>query len=124
MKPYDRRKKLEAIFRAKQWHQFGAENKTTNRGTEGCTHTVLQALIYLWTGKDVTQDEISKAAGYRPEDVGMNSGHVDKVIKHYDLPYVASWRGHETLRTADLVQQPRPHPAGSGLRPLSARRGR
>jgi hypothetical protein len=93
VKPFERRKKLEAIFTQKHWAQFGQKHdKTTNNGSEACTHTVLQALIYLWTGQDVTQDEISTVAGYKPGDVGMNSTHVDRVVAHYRLPYTATFR--------------------------------
>lgn len=93
MKPFLRRKALETIFTHKKWRQFGQNHDaTTSNGSEACTHVVLQCLIYLWTGKDVTIDEISRIAGYRPSDEGMNSGHVDRVIAHFDLPYVASFR--------------------------------
>lgn len=128
MKPYDRRKALESIFRNKKWAQFGQHHdRTTANGSEGCTHTVLQALIYIWTGEVVTQDEISDVTGYRPGDVGMNSGHVDAAIAHWNLPYVASFR-QAPLSTGDLIQTVRNlGPAllavPYGLYPLDARFG-
>ncbi len=105
MKPYDRRKKLEAIFRAKHWAQFGQQHdNTTSNGSEACTHVVLQSLIYLWTGQDVTIDDISAATGYTQGDVGMNSTHVDKAIAHWKLPLTATFRMAQPPTTDGLIQ--------------------
>jgi hypothetical protein len=129
MKPYERRKKLEAIFRAKGWAQFGQKHdQSTANGEEGCTHTVWQALIYLWTGQDVTHDEISDAAGYTAGDVGMNSGHCDRVIKHWKLPYEATFRMAKPPTAHGLIQMVRELApvllaVDYGLYPLDARLG-
>jgi len=105
MKPYLRRKALESIFASKHWAQFGQKHdRTTSNGSEACTHVVLQALIYLWTGQDVTIDEVSVAAGYKAGDVGMNSTHVDRVIAHWKLPYTATFRMASPPTTDGLIQ--------------------
>lgn len=94
LKPYKRRQILEAIFAAKRWAQGNQKHDhTTNNGSEACTHVAwLQAGIYLWTGLDVTIDEISHITGYVRGSGGMNSSHVDKAIAHWKLPYEATWR--------------------------------
>jgi hypothetical protein len=105
MKPFERRKHLEAIFATKLWAQFGQRHdKSTANGSEACTHVVLQAHIYLWTGQDVTIDEISAATGYKPGDVGMNSTHVDKAIAHWKLPLTATFRMATPPTTDGLIQ--------------------
>lgn len=94
LKPYKRRQLLEAIFAEERWAQGNQKHdRTTANGSEACTHVAwCQAVIYLWTGQRVTIDEVSKVAGYKRGDVGMNSVHVDRVIKHFKLPYVATWK--------------------------------
>jgi hypothetical protein len=118
IKPYLRRQRLERIFtnRARQGlsAQFGqGHDSTTAHGSEACTHVVWQAIIYLFTGLKVTIDEISRIAGYTRGDVGMNSGHIDRIIAHYRLPYAASWRTRAPngklgdWTTADLLKTAR-----------------
>lgn len=76
-------------------HQFGQKNSyTTFGGATGCTHTFLQWIIYLWTGKKVTHDEISRAAktyplrqSQNPQMRGLYASEVQRVIAHYNLPY-------------------------------------
>lgn len=105
MKPFERRRKLEKIYREKSWAQFGQKHDgTTSNGREACTHVVWQSLIYLWTGQDVTIDEVSAAAGYTQGDVGMNSGHCDRVIAHWKLPYTATFRMASPPTTNGLIQ--------------------
>lgn len=94
LKPYKRRQILEAIFTKLRLAQGNQKHdRTTDNGREACTHVAwCQAVVYLWTGVMYTIDEISKIAGYKRGDVGMNSTHVDRVIKHFKLPYEATWR--------------------------------
>lgn len=94
IKPYKRRELLEAIFSKLRLAQGNQDHdSTTSNGSEACTHVAwCQAVVYLYTGILYTIDEISKIAGYKLGDVGMNSTHVDRVIAHFKLPYVATWR--------------------------------
>ena len=104
MTPKQRRKALEAFFSDGKYAQFGQKNDlTTANGAEACTHVCWQALIKLWTGQDLTIDQVSEVAGYRREDVGMNSRHIDRIIAEFDLPYIATWRSGMAWTTADLV---------------------
>lgn len=79
--------------RARPSQQFGqAGDYTTFNGATGCTHTVLQWLVWLWKGKWVTQDAISKVAGYpvpghNSARRGLRPYEVEKVVAHYGLPY-------------------------------------
>lgn len=108
LKPFRRRQLLEAIVKNLGLAQIGQKHdSTTSNGSEACTHVVWQFLIYIWTGVLVTIDEISKVAGYKPGDVGMNSTHVDRIIKHYRLPYVASWRTGKTWSAEDIMRTAR-----------------
>jgi hypothetical protein len=94
IKPYKRRQLLEAYFASRRWAQGNqAHDASTNNGAEACTHVSwCQAVIELFTGQKVTIDEVSRVAGYKRGSGGMNSSHVDRVIKHWKLPYVATWR--------------------------------
>jgi hypothetical protein len=74
-------------------HQFGQANDYyTFNGATGCTHTILQWLIYLWKGKKVSQDTISKVAQYplpgrNGAQRGLTPTEVTRVVKYYGLPY-------------------------------------
>jgi hypothetical protein len=77
--------------------QFGQpDSETTFHGATGCTHAMLQSLIFGKTHHLVSQDEISRVAGYpnewaNPERRGLiwggRTNEVGKVIDHYNLPY-------------------------------------
>jgi hypothetical protein len=79
--------------RAKPFQQFGQSGDvSTFGGKTGCTHTVLQWLIWVWTGKWVTHDTISKVAGYpwpahNSAKRGLRPSEVQRVVNHYDIPY-------------------------------------
>lgn len=78
-------------------------------GSTGCTHTVWQFLIYLWTGHRLTLNEINSLAGmpYKARNAdgdprGMNSNEVSHLIAAVNakygtsavpdpLPYVVVW---------------------------------
>lgn len=107
MTPYERTIELGRIAADGRFAQFGQDHdSTTDNGSEACTHVCCQYLIKVWTGEDVTINEVSRVAQYRAGDEGMNSGHVDRVIAHWELPYHASWRtGAPASDTADdLIQ--------------------
>lgn len=112
MKPYARRQGIEAILtdRAKSGlsAQFGQKHdSSTNNGSEACTHVALQLIVYVWKGIEVTIDDLSGIAGYRPDDVGMNSVHIDRVMAHYNLPYTASFRAGRKLNAGIILQTAR-----------------
>lgn len=79
--------------RAKPSQQFGqTDDESTWNGATGCTHTVLQWIIWRVKGKWYSHDDISKAAGYpwpryNPRKRGMTLTEVQRVIDHYHLPY-------------------------------------
>lgn len=79
--------------RARRSQQFGQpDDYYTFGGATACTHTVLQFLIWLWTGTWVSQDALSKTAGYplpgrNPGRRGFTPTEVQRVITAYGLPY-------------------------------------
>lgn len=79
--------------RAKPFQQFGQTGDyTTFGGATGCTHTVLQWLIWIWKHRWVTHDEISHVAGYptppnNPRRRGLYPAEVMRVVRAYGLPY-------------------------------------
>lgn len=79
--------------RAKPSQQFGqADDYYTFGGATGCTHVVLQWLIWLWKGKWVSQDALSKIAGYplpgrNPYKRGLRPSEVQRIVDHFALPY-------------------------------------
>jgi hypothetical protein len=85
----------KAIKKRRAWpvQQFGQANDYyTFGGATGCTQTVLQALIHLWFGTKVSQDTISRVAGYplpgaNPNRRGLRPSEVMRVVNHYHLPY-------------------------------------
>lgn len=93
LKPYKRRQLLEAIVKQLGLAQIGQiHDHTTSDGSEACTHVCWQFIIYAWKGILVTIDELSRVSGYTLGDVGMDSTNIDRIIKHYKLPYVATFR--------------------------------
>lgn len=105
MKAFRRRLWLEAFLEKVRFAQFGQDHdKTTDNGREGCTHTCWQLIIKWYTGRDVTHDELSAIARYTMQDNGMNSGHCDRIIAHFRLPYVASWRQPKKLSARNLCK--------------------
>jgi len=85
-----RRKRLRYFFRHNPFYQFGqpySTTKSTQYGSEGCTHTNIQALVKLWKGKDITHDEISRLCGYRAGQGGLTPVHLEILFKKLDLPY-------------------------------------
>jgi hypothetical protein len=85
------------LYAARRLQQFGQEDcGSTWLGKTGCTHTVLQRLIYAQTGRLYTHDEISQIATYPwPSNNlrmrGMYSGgsddEVGRVVARFGLPY-------------------------------------
>lgn len=108
----------KAILKARAWkvQQFGQANDYyTFGGATGCTHTVLQRLIYLWKGKKVSHDTISKIAGYPLP--GRNSGRrglrpteVMRVVNHYGLPYKVVYG----LSAGQVLEKAKLGPVGFG----------
>jgi hypothetical protein len=91
---YSARLKREIVARrARPSQQFGQkDDETTFNGATGCTHTVLQWMIWRTKGKWVTHDVISHYATYpvaqfNPKRRGMRPSEVQRVIDHYGLPY-------------------------------------
>lgn len=91
---YSPRLRAEILARrARPSQQFGqGGDGSTFGGATGCTHAVLQWILWRYSGAWHTQDEISAAAGYpwpgaNPRRRGMTVGEVEQVIDHYDLPY-------------------------------------
>lgn len=88
MTPDQRRYWLRKFFEKHPYYQFGQKgDSTTEQGSEGCTHTNVQALLKIWFGKDYTQDQISEFADYKPRDQGFTPIHLEKVFKRTGLPY-------------------------------------
>lgn len=73
--------------------QFGqANDATVANGAVACTHTWLQFLAWLWTGKWYTLDQVSAMAGYpRNAGRGMRPAEVATFIRRAKLPYVIRW---------------------------------
>lgn len=73
--------------------QWGQNNDaSTWNGHTACGHTCIQALILGWTGKMVTFDEISEAAGYpnmrqKARQWGINSTQVIRALAHFGITY-------------------------------------
>ena len=73
--------------------QFGqAHDWSTWDGKTGCAHTTLQSLVKMWTGRDVTPDDISRVALYpwpskNPGRRGLRADEVFRVFRKYGLPY-------------------------------------
>jgi hypothetical protein len=80
---------MKNFFRNNDYYQYDhpLTSQTTNHGSEGCTHENLRALIKLWHDKNVTQDQISKAVGYKPADEGLKPSHLVKAFQEFSLPY-------------------------------------
>lgn len=91
---YTARLRAEILARrARPRQQFGqTDDESTWNGATGCTHTVLQWILWRVKGVWYTHDEISRACGYpnqaqNPGKRGMTVPEVQRVIDHYDLPY-------------------------------------
>lgn len=97
--------------RARPRHQFGqAGCASTFGGSSGCTHTALQDLIQLWTGRILTHDDISRIAGYpwpsqNRTRRGLQWPEVQRVFRHFGLPYVmkSGLTVEELLRASNLA---------------------
>lgn len=108
----------KAILAARRWpaQQFGqAGDYYTFSGATGCTHTVLQRLIYLWTGRKVSHDTISRVAGYPPPGRnarrrGLTPQEVERVVKHYGLPYKVVFG----LTYTEVIEASKKGPVGFG----------
>jgi hypothetical protein len=78
-------------------NQFGqGDDETTFNGATGCTHVMLQSLIFAKTSHMYSQDEISAIARYpdaaqNHERRGLRWGGLDnevgRVVDHFNLPY-------------------------------------
>jgi hypothetical protein len=97
--------------RKKPSQQFGQTgDSTTFNGASGCTHTVLQWLIWREKGKWQTHDQISKAArtypraSSNPTRRGFRPAEVENVCDTYKLPYkvVRGWSALEVARASKL----------------------
>lgn len=72
--------------------QFGqSDDYYTFGGGTGCTHTAVQWFVFLWTGKKVTHDQVSKAAGYplpgnNPAMRGLYPRELQDALNHYGVP--------------------------------------
>lgn len=94
MTPLDRMRAISAAVRAHpldQWSQKDSSSVHYAGHSTGCGHTEWQRMIYLWTGKAVTIDEISQVVGYSTAqlhaDEGLTVAQVRRIIAHYKLPY-------------------------------------
>lgn len=87
-----------AEARTRTLQQFGqTDDESTFNGATGCTHTVLQILIYAKTGRIYSHDEISQVAGYpwpsqNPGRRGMRAStaptsELMRVVRSFGLPY-------------------------------------
>lgn len=100
--------------RARPTQQFGQEfDRLTSNGSTGCTDTVLQWLVFLWTGKKVAHDDIRRAAGITTVlPRGLYPYEVERVCKHYGLPYQVRF-GMSALEVAHASKK---GPVGFGHR--------
>lgn len=108
---YSARLKREILARrAKRSQQFGQSGDvSTFNGATGCTHTVLQWMLWRSKGKWRTHDEISRVALYpwpagNPNRRGMRPAEVQRVIDHYGMPYkvVHGWSALSIARASKL----------------------
>lgn len=81
--------------------QFGQpSDATVANGAVACTHTVLQYLAWLWTGKWYTLDQVSRMAGYSGGGKrGMRPSEVSTFLRAARLPYAIKWG----LTTAQIL---------------------
>jgi len=97
--------KAMANRRARRSQQFGQANDgSTQNGSNGCTHTVLQWLAWLWLKKWYTHDQVSKLAGYPyGANRGLRPSEVQRFCKAAGLPYVVKYRltAQQILDTAN-----------------------
>lgn len=104
---------LRSLLEKRRKHptqQFGGtDDESTYNGATGCTHEVLRFLIWLKSGRWVSHDQISKAAGYpwpshNPDRRGLRVGEVQAVINHYGLDYkvVYGWSAPQVARASRL----------------------
>jgi hypothetical protein len=102
--------------RERPHQQFTSPNRTSTwGGATGCTHDVLKYLIYLWTGKKVSPDDISRVALYpwpagNPGKRGLRPVEVQRVINHWKLPYEIRFG----LTAAQVLSAAKKGPVGFG----------
>lgn len=102
-------RELEAR-RKRPSQQFGQSGDTsTFNGATGCTHTVLQWLIWRTKGKWQTHDQISRVALYpwpagNRARRGLRPSEVQRVINHYGLDYkiVFGWSALQVAHASKL----------------------
>jgi hypothetical protein len=108
----------KAMILRRKWpvQQFGqANDSSVYGGATACTHVILQSLIYLWKGRKVTIDDISRAALYpwpagNPGKRGLRPVEVQRVITHYGLPYQIKFG----LTAAQVLTEAKKGPVGFG----------
>lgn len=89
----ERRLALEKLTIDHPFTQFGMPGASSTRngrepGSTGCTHTEIVRLVFLWTGKVITQDEISAAVGYNASGgEGLSYKQTEAAFRHWNLPY-------------------------------------
>lgn len=91
---YTPRLRAEILARRRRpSQQFGQTGDvSTFGGATGCTHTILQWIIWRQTYVWYSHDDISRACGYpwpaqNPRKRGMTVSEVERVIQKYGLPY-------------------------------------
>lgn len=94
MTPFQRRVALERAVRDDplgQWNQPDSDTVLYGGHSTGCGHVEWQRVVRLWTGKPVTVNEISAAAGYTRQQLeageGLTALQERRIIAHYRLPY-------------------------------------
>lgn len=93
-----RDRKIRSRLEAWTVQQFGqSADYSAWDGAAACTHVCIQKLYYIWTGKKISIDYISKLAGYNRErnsagqPRGFNAAEVGRVMDKLNLPYVVKF---------------------------------
>jgi hypothetical protein len=90
--------------------QFGQSGDiSTFGGSTGCTHTVLQWMLWRSKGKWRTHDELSRIALYpfpkgNPNRRGFRPAEVQRILDHYGMPYkiVRGWPALSVWKASKL----------------------
>lgn len=91
---------LDKLLEARRRHPFGqfgtTDDESTQNGALGCTHTIWRFIIFAYTGRWYTHDQISKLAGYPYQGGsthrGMRVSESQRLCSALHLPYV--YRGN------------------------------
>ena len=107
-------KRIESILRwldnHRELQQFGQPNSTKSYlGKTGCSFTVAQCVIGIWTGHIPSHNDIARIVGYptarqAKHQIGLLSSQVLRLYAHYDLRYkmVRGWDWDKLERRSAL----------------------